>query len=100
MKPDLLTVLLFAASALTCMRLLFYRRRGARYRPHISAVAWLLIVSSGSTAIDILLGRLPPGAASIGHVGLAVVVCALTFAARGNVAAILRTDHDQHPARR
>ncbi len=98
-RIDLSTAILLIASTLTCVRLLFYRRAGARYRWHMSALAWLLIVSTGSTALDILLGRFPSGTAHWGQVGITVVLCALTFAARGNVADIIRTHHDQPTSR-
>lgn len=88
-----LTAVLFVVSALTCVRLLFYRRGSARYRLHVSLLAWVLIASSGSTALEVLLGRFAHGA-TLGHVGLAVVLCVLSFTARGNVADILRTRHE------
>lgn len=99
----LLALALFAANVITCLRLLCYRRDGARYRPLVSVAAWLLIASTGTTSLAIVLGRYPPDDIHLGDVGIAVVVCVLSLTARGNVAAILRTNHDEqpsHPARR
>ena len=98
----LLALLLFAANLITCLRLLLYRRAGARYRPLVSVAAWLLIASTGSTALAIALGQYPPQHIHIGDLGVSLVLCVLSLTARGNVAAILRTDHDEqpkHPAR-
>lgn len=98
----LFAILLLAANATTCLRLLMYRRAGARYRPLVSACAWLLIASTGSTALGVLLGMYPAHHIHLGDVGISLVLCVLSLTARGNVAAILRTDHDEqskHPAR-
>lgn len=99
----LFAILLLLANAVTCLRLLIYRRDGARYRPLVSACAWLLIASTGSTALGVLLGMYPVQHIHLGDVGISLVLCVLSLTARGNVAAILRTDHDEppsHPARR
>jgi hypothetical protein len=98
----LLALLLLATNAITCVRLLLYRRAGARYRPLVSAAAWLLIASTGSTALGVVLGLYPATDIHAGDLGISIVLCALSLAARGNVAAILRTDHDatRHPATR
>lgn len=98
----LFAVIVFAANAITCARLLAYRRSGARYRPTVSLAAWVLIVSTGSNALSLLLGLYPAGHIHLGGLGIAVVLCVLSLSANGNVAAILRTSHDpsNHPARR
>lgn len=93
----LFAILLLVANAVTCLRLLIYRRAGARYRPLVSACAWLLIASTGSTALAIVLGQYPAQHIHLGDVGISLVLCVLSLTARGNVAAILRTDHDEHP---
>jgi VIT1/CCC1 family predicted Fe2+/Mn2+ transporter len=98
----LFAILLLVANATTCVRLLVYRRAGARYRPLVSAYAWLLIASTGSTALGVLLGLYPASHIHLGDVGTSLVLCVLSLAARGNVAAIIRTNHDDqptHPAR-
>lgn len=93
----LLALLLFATNAATCVRLLIYSRNGARYRPLVSACAWLLIASTGSTALGVVLGLYPASHIHIGDVGISIVVCVLSLAARGNVATIIRTNHDEQP---
>lgn len=98
----LFALLLLVSNAVTCLRLLLYRRSGARYRPLVSVAAWLLIVSTGSIALGIVLGQYPPGDIHAGDLGISLVLCVLSLTARGNVAAILRTDHHEqpkHPAR-
>jgi hypothetical protein len=90
----LLTALLFIANAITCARLLLYRRAGARYRLLVSLCAWVLIVSTGSTALGIALGHTTTTAIHLGDLGLSLVLCVLSLTAQGNVAAILRTNHD------
>lgn len=87
----LFAVLLFASNAITCVRLVVYRRGPAHYHLHVSAAAWLLIASTGSTALGVLLGLYPAGDIHIGDLGISIVLCALSLSARGNVAAILRT---------
>lgn len=83
---------LCAACALTCARVLLFRRGDRRYRFGISLLAWVLAASTGSVALDILFHA---GAhVSWGETGIGIVVCALTFLARGNVAHILRINHD------
>jgi hypothetical protein len=98
----LLALLLFVTNATACVRLLIYSRNGARYRPLVSAYAWLLIVSTGSTALGIVLGLYPASHIHLGDVGISLVLCVLSLSARGNVATIIRTTHDEqptHPAR-
>lgn len=85
-------IVLCAACALTCARVLLFRRAGLRYRWGISLLAWVLAASTGSVAIDILLH----GTAHIswGEAGIAVVMCTLTFLSRGNVAHIMRINRE------
>lgn len=80
------------ACALTCARVLLFRRTGLRYRWFISLLAWVLAASSGSVAINILLHR----AADItwGEAGMASVLCIATYLARGNIAHIMRANHE------
>lgn len=90
--PPLPALILCIACALTCVRVLIFRRTGKRYRWHISALAWVLAASSGSIALDVLLY----GGAQVtwGEAGIASVLCALTCLARGNVAHITRINRD------
>lgn len=93
----LFALLLFAANLITCARLVLYRRAGARYRPLVSVAAWVLIASTGSTALGILLGHYPAAHIHAGDLGVALVLCVLSLTARGDVAAILRTRPDEQP---
>ena len=87
---ELLTLL---ACASICLRLITYRRSpDARYRPWVSACAWLLIVCSGGQAIHIALGHAPHGETTPWQLGILLVLAALLLAARGNLARVLRLD--------
>lgn len=86
----LYTLVVLIACAASCLRLLTFERAGARYRPWMSLCAWLLIVSTGSTALRILLHPDQPVQIGPGIVVILVVLAVLIFNARGNVAHILR----------
>lgn len=90
----LLALLMCLANAITCVRLVLYKRAGARYRLLISVAAWVLIVSTGGTALGVALGLYPSSHIHFGDLGIALVLCALSLAARGDVAAILRISHE------
>ena len=82
-----LTVLAVLCYVSTCMRLLCYRRGLANYRLHMSVLAWLLIVFTGTSALEILLGH---GHATLGQAGIACVLCVLVYRAQGNVSTVIR----------
>jgi uncharacterized membrane protein len=85
-----LDLLLFAICAASCLRLLFYRRSGARFKRHISIVAYLLILLTGGLALALLTGRI---AATDIHPLVILALALLTAAvyyARGNIAHIIR----------
>lgn len=82
-----LTVLALLSYARTCLRLLCYRRGLANHRLHISLAAWLLIVATGTSALEILLGHSHP---SFGQAAIALTLCVLVHRAKGNVANIIR----------
>jgi hypothetical protein len=82
-----LTMLALLSYASTCLRLLCYRRGLANHRLHISLVAWLLIVATGASALEILLGH---GHPSFGQTCIALTLCVLVHRAQGNVANIIR----------
>jgi len=93
MSGHQLVALLFVAVNLgTAGRLICYRRKGAKYRPGMSAVAYLLAVFTGGQGLDVLIcqGRFGPwaGGVSLWQLGIAVLLAILVFRARGNVAAI------------
>lgn len=76
----------------TAGRLICYRRKCARYRPGMSAIAYLLAVFTGGQGLDVLIrqGQYGPwaGGVSLWQLGIAVLLAILVFRARGNVAAI------------
>ena len=82
-----LTLLALLSYASTCLRLLCYRRGLANHRLHISLLAWLLIVATGTSALEILLGH---GHPSFGQTAIALTLCVLVHRAQGNVANIIR----------
>ncbi|QEW06363.1 phage holin family protein [Nitrincola iocasae] len=87
---NLLDLIVFVCSAATCMRLLFYRRGAARFKRHISLLAWLVIVVTGSVALCIVTGKISSD--QIHPIGI-LMLGALTFAtwyAHGNIAQLLR----------
>ncbi|MGZ9893026.1 phage holin family protein [Bordetella bronchiseptica] len=93
LSGHLLVALLFVAVNLaTSARLVCYRRRGARYRPGMSAVAYLLAVFTGGQALDVLIrhGQLTHWQSGVTpwQLGISVLLAILVFRARGNVAAI------------
>ena len=82
----LLMTVLAVSYVSTCMRLLCYRRGLSNYRLPMSALAWLLIVATGTSVLEILQGR---GVVSFGQAGIAVILCGLVWRAQGNVAQLL-----------
>lgn len=75
--------------ALISLRLIFYRRSGARHRPWASRLAYALILASGYVPIEALLGS-PP---AVGWSSLAInlVLCIAVWSTRGNVCDLFRT---------
>lgn len=87
--PDTLTVIDVAICAVIVLRLVFYRRRGARYRPVASMVAYLIAVAASWVPILAIAGYLPPP--ELASVVLHGVLAAALLAARGNVVKIFHT---------
>ncbi|WP_186113257.1 phage holin family protein [Burkholderia gladioli] len=82
-------ILALAAHFATMLRVLVYRRNGARHRRHVSWAAWALLVVSGGSSIELALHAQHVGIfEALTAVLLAVFVCA----ARGNVARLLWSD--------
>jgi hypothetical protein len=87
---NLLDLIVFASAAGTCLRLLFYRRGTARFKRHVSLLAWLVIVVTGSVALCIVTGKI--SSTQIHPIGI-LMLCLLTAAtwyARGNIAQLIR----------
>jgi hypothetical protein len=83
----LIALVAVLANVFTAGRLICYRRGCSRYRPGVSALAYVLIVCSGGAAIDTLVN----GAhVTAWEAGFAAVIAVLVWRARGNVAAIVR----------
>lgn len=87
--PAALIVIDAAICAVIVLRLVFYRRRGARYRPVASLVAYVVAVAAGWVTILAIAGHLsPPDPASVVLHGVLAVAL---LAARGNVVEIFHT---------
>ncbi|WLE59272.1 phage holin family protein [Burkholderia plantarii] len=78
-----------AAHVAAMLRVLVYRRNGARHRHHVSWVAWALLVVSGGSSIEIALHAKHVG---IFEAATAVLLALFVFISRGNVARLLRSD--------
>lgn len=86
-----ITAIAVTANVFTAGRLICYRRGASRYRPSMSALAYLLIVCSGGQAIDVVVNHAP---VSLWEAGFSVVVAMLVWRARGNVSCIVRIVRD------
>lgn len=71
------------------VRLLVYRKNGARHRRNVSLLAWLLLVMLGGSAIELTVHAADVGAFDAGR---AVLLSLFIFGARGNVARLLRSE--------
>lgn len=83
-----MTILNAVLCALICLRLLAYRRAGARHKPFASALAYVLILATAWVVIRTVFGR--PPAAGIETVAINTVFCIATWAVRGNVCDLFR----------
>jgi len=82
----------FLASLAICLRLLTYTAgEHASHRPGVACCAWLLIVSTGGQALQILLLG-SHTTVSVWQLGVLLVLLFVTYRARGNVARLLRVD--------
>lgn len=83
-----LALIALIAYSLAALRILAYRRDGARHRQHVSWFAWLLLVTLGGSAIELAVH-----ANTIGYfeAARAVLFTVFIFGARGNVARLLRS---------
>ncbi|MCG1017377.1 phage holin family protein [Mycetohabitans rhizoxinica] len=81
-----LTFIALAAYLCTLLRLLAYRRQGARYRKCMSWLAWIFMATLGGTAIDLALHNRP---IDLFDAAMAVFIAGFAWAVRGNVARLL-----------
>lgn len=84
---SLLTVVVCFA---TCFRIVAFRRGSASYKLFPSLLAWVLAAGHGGQALAELMGLYRIGSPFV--LVILLVVCALVFRARGNVASIIRLD--------
>jgi hypothetical protein len=78
--------IVLGAQLATVLRLLTWRRNGARHRHHVSWIAWLLVVVMGGSSIELALHVEQVG---IFEAGKAVLLALFVFGTRGNVARLL-----------
>ncbi|WP_459906911.1 phage holin family protein [Caballeronia sp. HLA56] len=81
----------FAAIALTAhvvttLRIVFFRRKGARHRAHVSWLAWALVTVLGCSAIELALH---PRHVDFLEATRSVLLALFVYCARGNVARLL-----------
>lgn len=85
----LYALIAFIAYAGATVRLLAYRKDGARHRHHVSWLAWAVLVVLAGSAVDVLFK---------GHhldffeAARAVLLALFIFGSRGNVARLLRSE--------
>lgn len=78
-----------------CVRIVSYRRAGARYRVAVSLLAYVLAAATGCYSLSITLTALyGKHAAPVSPFLLVIllVVLVLVYRARGNVATVMRLD--------
>lgn len=85
--PWAVCALLFYLAA--SLRLLMYRRDGARHRRHVSWIAWAMLVTFAASMVDLAFSGRP---ASLIDAARALLFVFIVFGARGNVARILRSN--------
>ncbi|HDR8932758.1 TPA: phage holin family protein [Burkholderia vietnamiensis] len=75
-----------AAHLAVILRVLTYRKNGARHRSHVAWTAWLIVAISGGSAIELLIHPKPVG---FFQAVQAVMLALFVYLARGNVARLL-----------
>ena len=84
--PHTFALIAFLAYALTGVRLLLYRKEGARHRRHVSWLAWALLVILAGSSVELVVDGHPTG---FFEAARAVLLSLFVFGARGNVARLL-----------
>lgn len=69
-----------------CIRLLMYRKQGARHRHHVSWIAWAILVVLAASGIDLAVN---PREVGFFEAARAILIDVFVFGARGNVARLL-----------
>ncbi|WP_028534427.1 phage holin family protein [Paludibacterium yongneupense] len=89
---------LMLVNAIVCtllaMRLLFFRRKGARWRPRAALLAYFIIVAAASVPIGLLLGS-GSDTTTLPQLVLNTVLCVAVFAVDGNVSELFRRNGDK-----
>jgi len=88
MLNDYLLIVDAVTCAVITVRMLLYRRNGARHRPVASFFAWLLIVASASVTIRVLTGDYIY--ANWSETLINAALCIAVIASRGNVMILAR----------
>lgn len=81
---------LSAAVALLC-----YRRKGASFKRHLSALAGLLLALTGFNVIRVITGLTIELPVTLPEVIWQTILCALVLVSRGNVSHMLPWRHQQ-----
>lgn len=84
-----LATIALAAQFAAVLRLLTWRRNGARHRHCVSWIAWLLLVVMGGSSIELAMHAEQVG---IFEAGKAVLLALFVFGTHGNVARLLRSE--------
>ncbi|KML46422.1 membrane protein [Burkholderia cepacia] len=71
------------------VRVLIYRRNGARHRHRVSWFAWILVAAAGGASIELLLHA---GSVGFFDAATAVLLAMAVCGTRGNVARLLRSE--------
>lgn len=79
--------IILLANLISVAVLMCYRRGSSRYKPLMSILAYLLLVSLGGQAIDVSLNA---GGASAWDAAVSVLIAVVVVRVRGNVAAMAR----------
>lgn len=77
------------AYCLSILRLLTYRRQGARHRSRISWLAWLFLVTLAGSVVELVLRH---RVVDLFDAGRAMLLAIFVFGVRGNVARLLRSE--------
>tara|TARA_R110002167_G_scaffold98718_9_gene259412 strand:+ start:3796 stop:4083 length:288 start_codon:yes stop_codon:yes gene_type:complete len=72
-----------------CLRLLLYRRAGARFKRHYALLAWLIIAASGGLGLSILVGAVALCNLSPWVVFAVIYLAVAVHLSRGNVAQMI-----------
>ncbi|VWD50153.1 membrane protein [Burkholderia lata] len=87
--PLPLVLIAFCAHVAVLVRVLTYRRNGARHRHRASWFAWAVVTVAGGASIELLLHA---GSVGFFEAATAVLLAMSVCGTRGNVARLLRSE--------